>query len=530
MKKGDNRRTGILWAMAVTALFLVGTCFLGISGSQSPFHAVTVELGTEQVRQESFYTDRVLPEKVRFETNLQELDLSAVKEYEICISYDGKLHYVPLKVVDTTAPKVQFRDLFVYPGEMVRAEDFVSSVEDYSQVSISFKKSPMGERDQTVLLVVRDAAGNWIQQDCTLRYAWLRPTVVLELGEAVEPGMFLYDPDGDDLTEQQLEEIAAFGVGEHTVTSQRSGQTLTCRVHVQDTMGPVLETQNVELVKGETVTLESFVLSSWDPSGIDKMEFLSLPDPSVLGIQPVEIAAVDTMGNRTAVQLQLTVLPDGQVPVFAGVEDLLVHKNETVDFTAGVVALDAQDGILTFTVDPQTVDLTKPGTYFISYRASDADGNVTQFKRRVTVRPDAEDLADLVAEIAESLPNDVIEIRDYIRESIRYDSTWGGEDPCWYGFTQKKGNCYVHALCMQEILKYKGWESQLIWVTGPDGYEFSHYWLIVKVDGVWKHVDGTPTDGHDSYYDLMSDAQRYETLVKDGIFRDWDRTQWPVCP
>jgi hypothetical protein len=30
-------------------------------------------------------------------------------------------------------------------------------------------------------------------------------------------------------------------------------------------------------------------------------------------------------------------------------------------------------------------------------------------------------------------------------------------------------------------------------------------------------------------YSLMTDAQRYETLVSKGIQRDWDRDKWPAC-
>ena len=89
----------------------------------------------------------------------------------------------------------------------------------------------------------------------------------------------------------------------------------------------------------------------------------------------------------------------------------------------------------------------------------------------------------------------------------------------WYGFTNKVGNCYVHALCLQRLLSAKGYSTKLIWVTNK-----THYWLIVKIDGQWKHIDPTPGRLH-SRYSLMNDKQRLSTLSG----RKWDRSAWPAC-
>ena len=59
----------------------------------------------------------------------------------------------------------------------------------------------------------------------------------------------------------------------------------------------------------------------------------------------------------------------------------------------------------------------------------------------------------------------------------------------------------------------------MIWVTDK-----SHYWLIVKIGGKWKHIDPTPSTLHGKY-SLMNDAQRLSTLSG----RKWDTTQWPAC-
>ncbi|MCC8139851.1 MAG: hypothetical protein LIO67_06075 [Lachnospiraceae bacterium] len=84
------------------------------------------------------------------------------------------------------------------------------------------------------------------------------------------------------------------------------------------------------------------------------------------------------------------------------------------------------------------------------------------------------------------------------------------------------GNCYVHAMCTKAILDQKGISSQLIWTT-----EKTHYWLIVYVNGGWKHLDATPMAGsiREACKQLMNDSERLATLRG----RTWDTSLWPAC-
>ena len=153
------------------------------------------------------------------------------------------------------------------------------------------------------------------------------------------------------------------------------------------------------------------------------------------------------------------------------------------------------------------------------YTATDRSGNSATYRRKVTVAHDAEDTNALVAEHAAKCGTTIQSIRNYVLGNIYYNTNWGGDDPVWYGFTNRIGNCYVHALCLQRLLTYHGYTTQLIWVT-----DRSHYWLIVSMDGGWKHIDATPSALHSKYM-FMDDAQRLETLSG----RTWDTTQWPAC-
>ena len=75
-------------------------------------------------------------------------------------------------------------------------------------------------------------------------------------------------------------------------------------------------------------------------------------------------------------------------------------------------------------------------------------------------------------------------------------------------------------MVFQALLREKGYETMLIWVTDQ-----SHYWNLVKIDGQWKHMDSTPSPNYHERYSIMNDAMRAETLSG----RDWDRTAWPAA-
>lgn len=212
---------------------------------------------------------------------------------------------------------------------------------------------------------------------------------------------------------------------------------------------------------------------------------------------------------------------DVKPPVFSGMEDMKLPKYANPDYENGVKAIDKQDGMLAFTFDDSRVDLTAAGTYYVIYTASDSKGNTATYRRKVEIMQDSSDTAALVQSIANDLQGSAEDIRDYVRSSIGYSSHWGGEDPVWYGLKNKTGNCYVHAMVLDALLREKGYETRLIWCTDK-----THYWNLVYLEDGWHHIDSTPSDHTHSKYSLMNDDQRYETLSG----RDWDRTAWPACP
>ena len=137
---------------------------------------------------------------------------------------------------------------------------------------------------------------------------------------------------------------------------------------------------------------------------------------------------------------------------------------------------------------------------------------------------------DLVAQMAKLCGNNIEEIRAFCQQ-IKYNNSYGGKDPVLYGFTNWAGNCFVHAMCYQALLQYKGYTSQIIHCA-----DWTHYWNLVNTekDGrrAWWHTDSTPGPLHGPTPTLATDAERYETLQNGYAYgtRDWERDRWPSNP
>lgn len=487
---------------------------------QPKFHDVTMELGEAMPGIQAFMTEYARTDKARLVT--EEVDLAKVGTQALVFTHDGKEETVNLTIQDTTAPKVELRDLVLSIRDHVEAEDLVAKVEELSDYTVSCQlpEGPVTYGEVTVQVLVTDEYGNATAGESTITYRWMRDKFVLELGRTLRSGMLFYGGVSDEvvLDQARIDTINASPVGTYGVASYVGEEVNLCMVTVRDTTAPALEVQDVAIFLGQTAALEDFVVSATDISGevtTRLAEPLPLDEP---GTYTVVVEAKDKNGNVTTAEAQLRVMTDTEPPEFSGMDTLYVEKHGTPAYYYGVSAVDARDGEVEFSVDTSRVDTSRAGTYYAIYTALDKEGNAATYRRQVVVNHDAEDTAALAASIAAGLSSDAESIRDYVRDSIWYSSEWGGDDPVWYGFNQKNGNCYVHALCFQILLQEMGYETQLIWVTDQ-----SHYWNLVKIDGEWKHMDSTPGRLHEMY-SIMNDATRYETLSG----RDWDRTAWPA--
>lgn len=521
----SHKTVCIIIAAAVLVAVIAFAGYEGWLYNQPKFHDVTVELGTESVKLSDFMTKYTRKNKVSFVSDVSVIDLNDVGTTELVLAHGRKQETVTLTVQDTTAPEVEFITEVNYSADSVlNAADFVLSVSDFSEYTIAFEEEPKIPTDYsnlTTKVIVSDIYGNAVSEECTASFSWLRDQVYLEFGRELTKADIIYNmaKDGQRINQTYIDEINASPIGVYTINSVIGDRTMTCTVTVQDTIGPELTLQEVQLYVGETTDVDEFVVSCEDFSGVADIRIITEIDYEIKGEQTVIIEAEDIYGNITSADTVLWISEDHNPPEFSGLYALDCEKYSTPDYTYGVYAYDDVDGTVSFTYDASSVNTSVAGTYYVTYTARDSSGNVTSVKRRVDVLHDSADTAAMVSQIAASLPSDPETIRDYVREYIYYSTDWGGSDPVWYGFTNRTGNCYVHALCLQALLSEKGYTTQLIWVTDQ-----SHYWLIINLNGTWWHIDATPSSLH-SLYSLMNDEQRLSTLSG----RTWDTSMWPAC-
>ena len=395
---------------------------------------------------------------------LDALTTAAVGTYPIsATTADGKTGTCQVTVVDTVAPSLKVKDVTVYDGEPVTLDDFVVSATDLSgPVTTKLLQQPntLVAGTSAITVEATDCNGNKTTADVTL-------TVKKDTTAPVFSGLKKLSTDPNKKPNYTA------GV---SATDDRDGQ----------------------------------VSYEYDDSQVDL---------SKSGTYTVIYTARDKAGNQAREERKVVVLADTQAPTFSGLKDITANKNQKPDYAHGVIAKDNWDGVVEFTYDDGKVNLSKAGTYYVTYSAKDKAGNQATARRKVVVNHDQEDTDALVRDVAAGLSSDPEAIRDYVRNSIKYSSDWGGDDPVWFGLKNKKGNCLVHARILQALLEAKGYEIKLIWVTDK-----SHYWNLIKLNGTWKHIDATPGVRH-TKYSLMNDEQRLETLQG----RKWDTSQWPAC-
>jgi len=525
MHKINNIR-GKLCAAAGALLIGAGAFWGGWTDAQPKFRDVTMSVGEQLPQLERFLNGYAAGSKCDFVTDIGAVDANVAGEYPVTLRSGAREETVMLRIRDTLAPELKVRNLEVPLGTELKPEDFITHLWDHSQVQVSFAEPVAVPEDYAALeveIVASDIHGNETRATCTASFQWMRSQVNLELGQQLTREDVLYNAEKDAalIADSDLERINTAPIGEYTIVSSLGDAVLACRVTVQDTMGPELVLREHQAYLGGIASLDDFVVSASDPSGEVTLTLLTQPDCSAVGTQTIVITAEDMHGNVTTAETTLYVATDFVAPTIIGADkSMTVAKHSQPDYLAGVSAFDAVDGYVVVNVDDSRVNLSAAGTYFLVYTARDASGNVATIRRKITVEHDAEDTAALVKSIADSLENDPEKIRDYVRSTIYYSTDWGGEDPVWKGFTEKHGNCYVHALCLKSILDLKGYNTQLIWVVNK-----THYWLIIEIEpGVWRHIDPTPSELH-SRYSLMTDEQRLWTLSR----RDWDHSLWPAC-
>ena len=527
-KSHNNKKIKKIICVTTIAIILIAVGIFVYLMFRPKFKDAKIELGTKEINIDMFLVSSMYKNNAEIVTDISQVDLNTVGEKEIILSYNGKEQTVVLSIVDTTPPKVTFQDLKKYTDYEINAEDFIVEKTDLSEMIVTILEKPediSNYGDYKIKISVKDAFGNETIGECILTIAWLKPELTIELGTELklEDLILNVEQDGDKIPQSELDKVNTSVVGEYEIKATYDGKEYTSKIKVQDTTPPELELRNITIYNDEKVEdYTSFITKVSDISGEPTTTLKTEIDYTKIGTQDIVIEAVDVNGNKVEKTATLTIQIDEEGPVISGLTEISVKKNSSIDYYAGVSATDDKDGWCQVTVDSSAVNLAAAGTYYATYTSKDETGNTTTRKRKITVEHNEE---DTIAKLDAFYNNycagkDSVGLAQAVREQIGYNSNWGGDDPIWYGLTVGSGNCYVHAVILQQVLNRAGYENQIIYRL-----DRGHYWNLVKVGGVWRHLDGTPSVNHT--LGLLTDDEKWNDVGLHGI--GWDKTKWPAA-
>lgn len=137
-------RVGIVIMLMIIAMIVYFLVF-----SKKIKEEVFLELGENEITISQFVKSKRYEKDCQFVTDVSTIDLSKTGEYQIEIQYKDKIYVSNLKIQDTTAPQVEFQDIEKPVNYEIKAEDFIVSKEDKSEMTIEYELN--NEMDTSVL-------------------------------------------------------------------------------------------------------------------------------------------------------------------------------------------------------------------------------------------------------------------------------------------------------------------------------------------------------------------------------------------
>ena len=144
-------------------LLLAGLlCFLMLRPSDSMVTRVTVEAGTAPSPEMFLTNAEQYGDMVSFKTDMSTININVPGEYPVVISVGDKDYSTFLVVADRTAPTASAAECTTKVGIVPKASELVASIEDVSEVTVSYVQEPDVSKGGTTVAQVRlvDAYGN----------------------------------------------------------------------------------------------------------------------------------------------------------------------------------------------------------------------------------------------------------------------------------------------------------------------------------------------------------------------------------
>lgn len=290
-------------------------------------------------------------------------------------------------------------------------------------------------------------------------------------------------------------------------------------LEVVDTAAPEVVTKSAKIQAWETLTAETLIESILDATDTT-IAFAGTPNFTTVGIHEVPIVVTDAYDNSVTVNATVEVLADTVPPVIAGVENITATVGNSISYRKNISVSDNSGGEVTLEIDNSKVDTSKPGTYTVYYRATDASGNVTTAEAKVVLKaavtPTEAALTPYLDRVIAKVTNanmtkyeKAYALWNWCRHNIAYSYSSGNRETIWHGVYEgiykRNGDCYAYYATYSALLTRCGIENKCVARVGGTS---NHWWNLVNVGDGWYHCDASPRARGDSYLCFMqTDAQ-----------------------
>lgn len=251
---------------------------------------------------------------------------------------------------------------------------------------------------------------------------------------------------------------------------------------------------------------------------------------------------VETQPPAASTPLQTEASGDTTPPQIMGVNPMSMFLGGTIAYRSGILVTDDTDPAPQLQVDSFQVNLSAPGTYPVTYTATDSAGNTTTVETTVTVceAPDTYVDEAIIKETADqylakivtddmTMEQKVNAIYDYIESHCYYIATFDKSDymqAAYLMMTNNRGDCFGFYALSRLLFDRLGLPNLSVTRLKNEVRTTSHYWNMVSLDGgeTWYHFDTTPHMTHPTRTCLVTDAdlEAFNELMPNYYYFDHD--------
>ncbi|MFQ6794627.1 MAG: polysaccharide deacetylase family protein [Thomasclavelia sp.] len=210
--------------------------------------------------------------------------------------------------------------------------------------------------------------------------------VEVEINESFDPLKNIETVRKGDIKDVKVDssKVKYDKLGEYDLIYTLDDQKYTVTVKVVDTTKPKFDVVDLDIDLGMKVDPASMVTNIKDATKT-KASFKEDYDFSKEGTVDVVVCLTDQGDNVTEKKGKVKIVKDKQAPEISDLSEISVIVGGKVDYNQGVTVSDNRDPEPKLEIDSSKVDLTKVGTYKVTYTVTDRSGNKTVKKREIKV-------------------------------------------------------------------------------------------------------------------------------------------------